>query len=119
MSVIDNPECVRIILHDQTRMPYPDEEGYTASPGTLYSLPIEKKRTVRIPGGKSNCVVGDSLDAKRKDDSTSFYPVFYSQLVSLWADYLILVVFLFFRGDRQIAPFLLELSVFSPSFSHS
>lgn len=42
LSTGENAAGIRVVLHDQSKMPFPDDDGYLGRPGTLLSMGIKK-----------------------------------------------------------------------------
>ena len=83
LRFLADPERCPIIYLEilgMVREPIPDEEGFLVRPGTLVSLPFEKRVFKRLGGKYGDCV---DADDKEKDAFTKVYPVQYSQLVSV------------------------------------
>ncbi|XP_067930523.1 FMRFamide-activated amiloride-sensitive sodium channel-like [Watersipora subatra] len=46
---------IRVVIHDQDAMPFPDRDGITASPGQISNIALKKIVTTRKSGKYGNC----------------------------------------------------------------
>ncbi|KAK2160274.1 hypothetical protein LSH36_137g07058 [Paralvinella palmiformis] len=76
-DVIGDTAGVRMVIHPQNRMPFPEDEGITISPGRATSVGIRQVVVTREDHPYSDCVDPDG-DHSDVDMYEELYPVSYS-----------------------------------------